>query len=139
VIVVDTSAIVAILFQEESAPSAAKALADSSARYFSAANWMEAAVVVEARKGADASLEYDALIDAAGIEVVAVTDDVARAARIAWRRYGKGRHPAGLNFGDCFSYGLAKVRDLPLLAIGDDFSKTDLVMAIGGDQRAPLT
>ena len=129
-IVVDTSAIVAILFQENGAPAAAKALADASSRYLSAANWVEAAIVVEARKGAEGSLEFDALIDGAGVEIVPVTDEVARAARAAWRRYGKGRHPAGLNFGDCFAYGLAKVRELPLLAIGGDFSKTDLVMAL---------
>ncbi len=128
-IVVDTSAIIAILFQEDGASSAAETLADASARLLSAANWVEAAIVVEARKGAAGSHEFEELIERAGIEIVAVDDDVARAARAAWRRYGKGRHPAALNFGDCFAYGLAKVRELPLLAIGDDFTKTDLVMA----------
>lgn len=133
-IVVDTSAIVAILFQETGATSAAKTLAEASSRYLSAASWVEAAIVVEAHKGADGSLEFDALIDSAGIEIIPVTEEITRAARAAWRRYGKGRHPAGLNFGDCFAYGLAKVRELPLLAIGDDFAKTDLVMAIARDQ-----
>jgi ribonuclease VapC len=129
-IVVDTSAIIAILLQEENAPAAATAIADASSRLMSAANWVEAAIVVEARKGAEGSQEFDALIETAGLEIVPVTDDVARAARGAWRRYGKGRHPAGLNFGDCFAYGLAKVRALPLLAVGGDFAKTDLTMAL---------
>lgn len=129
-IVVDTSVIVAILFQEDGASVAAEALADASSRFLSAANWVEAAIVVEARKGSDGTLEFDAFIDVAGIEIVPVTDDVARAARAAWRRYGKGRHPAGLNFGDCFAYGLAKFRELPLLAIGDDFARTDIAMAV---------
>lgn len=129
-IVVDTSAIIAILLQEKGAPAAASAIADASSRLISAANWVEAAIVVEARKGAEGSQEFDAFIEAACLEIVPVTDDVARAARVAWRRYGKGRHPAGLNFGDCFAYGLAKTRETPLLALGDDFAKTDLQMAL---------
>jgi ribonuclease VapC len=129
VIVVDTSAICAILFQEESAATAAETIDAASARLLSAANWVEAAIVVEARKGPAGALEFDALIEQGGIEIVPVDEETARAARVAWRRYGKGRHPAALNFGDCFAFGLAKVRGLPLLAIGGDFAKTDIVMA----------
>jgi ribonuclease VapC len=129
-IVVDTSAIMAILFQEDGASSAAKALAEASSRFLAAANLVEASIVAEARKGAAGALEFDALIETAGIEIVPVSEDTARAARVAWRRYGKGRHPAGLNFGDCFAYGLAKEKGAPLLAVGADFSKTDIVMAI---------
>ncbi len=132
-IVVDTSAIIAILFQEDDAGAAARVLGGATTKFLSAANWVEAAIVVEARKGAGGSLEFDALIERAGIELVPVTDVVARAARAAWRRYGKGRHPAALNFGDCLAYGLAQTRELPLLAIGKDFAKTDIVLAAGED------
>jgi ribonuclease VapC len=130
VIAVDTSALLAILFQESGAEQAAKALADSSNPCLSAANFLEAAIVVEARKGAEGALEFDSFIESAGVEIVPVTEDVVRAARSAWRRYGKGRHPAALNYGDCFAYGLAAVRSLPLLAIGEDFLKTDITLAI---------
>lgn len=129
-IVVDTSAIVAILFQESEAAAAAEAIADASVRLMSTANWIEAAIVVEARKGAAGALEFDSLIESAGVEIVPVDEDAARTARAAWRRYGKGRHKASLNFGDCFAYGLAKTKGLPLLAIGGDFAKTDIALAI---------
>lgn len=129
-IVIDTSAILAILFQEDEASAAANALLGASTRLLSAANWVEASIVAEAKKGAAGALEFDAMIESAGVEIVPLTEDVARAARGAWRRYGKGRHPAGLNFCDCFAYGLAKTKDAPLLAIGADFARTDIVMAL---------
>lgn len=129
-IAVDTSALLAILFQEPGAEQAAKALTEASNRYLSAANFVEAAIVVEARKGAEGALEFDSLIASAGVEIVPITEDLARAARSAWRRYGKGRHPAALNYGDCFAFGLAAVRSLPLLAIGEDFAKTDLSLVM---------
>lgn len=128
-IVIDTSAIVAILFQESEAAAAAEAIADASTRLMSAANWTEAAIVVEARKGAAGALEFDTFIESAGVEIAPIDENIARAARGAWRRYGKGRHPAALNYGDCFAYGLAKTRGMPLLAIGGDFAKTDIVIA----------
>ena len=129
-IVVDSSALVAILLQEPGAPAAAQALTEASARYVTSANWVETAIVMEARKGPSGAIEFDALMEEAGIEIVSVDAEIGSAARTAWRRFGKGRHPASLNYGDCFAYGLAKVRDLPLLAFGGDFEKTDLVMAI---------
>ncbi len=96
----------------------------------SAANWLEAAIVIEARKGAEGAIDFAALIEAAAIEIAPVTDDVARATRAAWRRYGKGRHPASLNVGDCFAYGLVKTRRLPLLETRADFAKTDVTLAV---------
>ncbi len=129
--IVDSSALIAILLQEDRAAMAAEALDRSFVRILSAANWLEAAIVIEARKGPAGAIEFDALIEAAAIEIAPVTDEVARAARTAWRQYGKGRHPASLNFGDCFAYGLAKTRGLPLLAVGGDFSKTDIALASG--------
>jgi ribonuclease VapC len=87
---------------------------------------LEAPIVIESRKGEAGGRELDLLIYRAAIEIVAVDQDQAEIARLAWRRFGKGRHPAGLNYGDCFAYALAKSRRLPLLFQGDDFSQTDI-------------
>ena len=87
---------------------------------------MEAPIVIESRKGEAGGRELDLLIYRAAIEIVAVDQDQAEIARLAWRRFGKGRHAAGLNCGDCFAYALAKSRRLPLLFQGDDFSQTDI-------------
>ena len=83
-------------------------------------------MVIETRKGEAAGRELDLFIYRAGIEIVAIDHEQAEVARIAWRKYGKGRHPAGLNYGDCFSYALAKVSGSPLLFKGDDFNHTDI-------------
>ena len=83
-------------------------------------------MVIESRKGEAGGRELDLLIYRSGIEVVAVDQDQAETARQAWRRFGKGRHPAALNYGDCFSYALAKSRRLPLLFRGNDFVRTDI-------------
>jgi len=87
---------------------------------------LEASIVIESRKGEAGGRELDLLIYRAAIEIVAVDQDQAELARIAWRRFGKGRYPTGLNYGDCFAYALAKTRQLPLLFHGDDFSRTDI-------------
>jgi len=99
-------------------------------RRLSAANLLEAAIVIEARKGEAGSRELDLLMYRSGIEIVAVDRDQVETARLAWRRFGKGRHPAALNYGDCFAYALAKTRGLPLLFRGDDFARTDIAPAI---------
>jgi ribonuclease VapC len=91
----------------------------------SAASYVEAAVVIDNRGDVLARREFDRFIRRAGIEVVAVDLEQAEIARQAYRDFGKGRHPAGLNFGDCFSYALAKLIDEPLLFKGTDFSLTD--------------
>ncbi|MCK6443120.1 type II toxin-antitoxin system VapC family toxin [Elstera cyanobacteriorum] len=124
--VIDTSAIIAILLGEPEAPELARAIEDGSPRLLSAANLLETSMVIEARKGDAAGRELDLLLYRAGIDVVPVDQEQAEIARVAWRRYGKGRHPANLNFGDCFAYALAKTTGLPLLFKGDDFSQTDI-------------
>ena len=124
--VIDSSAIIAVLLNEANAAQIAEAIDSGSQRLLSAASLLEASIVIESRKGEAAGRELDLLIYRAAIEVVAVDQDQAEIARIAWRRYGKGRHPAGLNYGDCFSYALARSRGLPLLFQGEDFSRTDI-------------
>ena len=124
--VIDSSAIIAVLLKEENAARLAQAIEAGSQRLLSAANLLEASIVIESRKGEAGGRELDLLIYRAAIEIVAVDQDQAEIARIAWRRFGKGRHPAGLNFGDCFAYALAKSRGLPLLFQGDELSLTDI-------------
>ena len=97
----------------------------------SAARFLEAAVVIDNRGDAVASREFDALLRRAGIHIEAVTFEQAQIARQAYRDFGRGRHPAGLNFGDCLAYALAKVLDEPLLFKGDDFGHTDVRPALG--------
>ncbi|MFC7397396.1 type II toxin-antitoxin system VapC family toxin [Chelatococcus sp. GCM10030263] len=127
--VIDTSAIVAIALNEPEAPSLEQRIADDPVRLISAATVLEAAMVIETRLGESGGSELDLWFHKAGVEVVAVGADHADLARRAWRRFGKGRHPAGLNFGDCFSYALAALTEEPLLFKGDDFAKTDVRVA----------
>ena len=124
--VIDSSAIVAILLNDADAADIAQAIESNSQRLLSAANLLEASIVIESRKGEAGGRELDLLIYRAAIEIVAVDQEQAELARIAWRRFGKGRHLAGLNYGDCFAYALARTRQLPLLFQGDDFSRTDI-------------
>ncbi len=124
--VIDTSAIVAILLSEPEARRFAEAIEAGSPRMMSAASVLEASIVVETRRGEPAGRELDLLIHRAGIDVVPVDESQIEIARAAWRRFGKGRHPAALNYGDCFAYALAKATGSPLLYKGDDFAKTDL-------------
>ncbi|SRR6266404_8957607 len=127
--VIDTSAIIAVLLDEANAVGIAQAIESGSPRLLSAANLLEASIVIESRKGEVGGRELDLLLYRAAIEVVAVDQDQVEIARLAWRRFGKGRHPAGLNYGDCFACALAKARRLPLLFQGDDFSQTDIEAA----------
>jgi len=129
VIVLDTSVLIAILLDEPTAAGLAGKLQHSSPRLLSAASLVEASQVIESRKGEAGGRELDLLIYRAGIEIVAVDAVQAEIARAAFRRFGKGRHPAALNYGDCFSYALAKVSDAPLLFVGEDFARTDLTIA----------
>ena len=124
-IAVDTSALVAVVLGEDDAERHLDALQGSQAR-LSSVSLTEAAIVVEARQGPDAARDLELLVEATIDAVVAVDESHARAAVAAWRRFGRGRHPAGLNFGDCFSYALARLADIPLLYKGDDFSQTDV-------------
>jgi ribonuclease VapC len=127
--VLDSSAILAILFKEPERDAFATALAGAGHRLVSAVNALEAAVVVSARKGPSGVRELDLLLHHAGVVVVSFTEDHLRLAREAWERYGKGRHPAGLNLGDCCAYALSRHSGEPLLFKGDDFARTDVVRA----------
>lgn len=127
--VIDSSAIVAIFFHESDARTFRERVAEDPVRLISAATVVEAAMVIEARFGEAGGAELDLWLHKADVEIVSVTADHADQARRAWRRYGKGRHPAGLNFGDCFSYALAALTQEPLLFKGEDFSKTDIRVA----------
>jgi ribonuclease VapC len=124
-IVVDTSAVVALLLAEPDGPRIEQRLTEEAA-VMSAATRVELGMVIEARSGPAGTLLLDELFDRVGIEVVAVDADLASEALRGWRRFGKGRHRAALNYGDTFSYALAKQLDLPLLFVGDDFTHTDV-------------
>ena len=127
--IIDSSAILAILLREPDAERFEEAIADAWPRRMPAAALVETAMVVEGRGGTEAGNELDAFLKRTRIELVPVTTDQADAARQAWRRFGKGNHPAGLNFGDCFAYALAEVTGEPLLFKGDDFALTDIEAA----------
>ena len=113
------------------------AIQSSASRLLSAANFLEASIVIESCKGEAGGRELDLMLYRAAIEVVPVDQDQVEVARLAWRRFGKGRHPAGLNYGDCFAYALAKTRRLPLLFWGDDFSQTDIEAVGIADVNTP--
>lgn len=128
--IVDTSAIMAILQKEPEAPAFGAALAEEPRAAVSAATLVELCVVAESRAGAAAWAEVERLMADAAIEVAPFTAGQAALAREGWRRFGKGRHPAGLNLGDCFSYALARERGEPLLFKGEDFARTDVRRAV---------
>ena len=124
--VIDTSAIVAILQNEAEQDAFIEAIESADICLVSAASFIEASIVILTRYGMDGILDLDLFMAKAGIEISSVDSDQANIARRAFRDFGRGRHPAELNFGDCFSYALAKSLDLPLLFKGSDFSKTDI-------------
>ena len=128
--VVDASAVLAILFNEPERDAFADALSDAGIRLMSGLNVLEAAVVASSRKGPYGARELDLLLHRAEFEVVPFTSDHLRLARDAYERYGKGRHPAGLNLGDCCAYALARHTGEPLLFKGDDFPRTDVLPAL---------
>ena len=129
--IVDTSAILSILFAEHDAQRYALSIAEAEVRLMSAANYLEAGIVIDNQIGPAAGRQFDALISRAEILIEAVSREHADLARQAYLDYGKGNHPARLNFGDCFAYALSKQSDQPLLFEGDDFSKTDVSPALG--------
>ncbi|MGH9405963.1 MAG: type II toxin-antitoxin system VapC family toxin [Terriglobia bacterium] len=130
--IIDASALVAILRGEPEALACAQAIAGAGHRRISAVNYVEAAVVIDGSRDPIATRRLDDLLRAAQVVVEPVTEDQAKVAREAYRDFGKGSgHPANLNFGDCFAYALAKVTGEPILFKGGDFTHTDLTSAIG--------
>jgi len=127
--VLDTSALVAVLFDEPERDDFIRRIAVAPRRLISAGTLIESSIVVESRRGEVAGRELDLFLHRADVQTVAVNEEQALMARAAWRRYGKGRHPAGLNFGDLFAYALARATGEELLFKGDDFTKTDLTQA----------
>ena len=127
--IVDSSAVLAILFDEPDAERFDTAIAAAPACRMSLVNVFEASIVLEGRGGAAAGQDLDPFLEDAGIESVPVTAAHVAAARQAWRRFGKGNHPAALNFGDCFAYALAAATGEPLLFKGGDFALTDIEAA----------
>jgi ribonuclease VapC len=128
--VFDTSALLALLLDEPEAEGFRAAVEEDTTRLVSAATLLETALVIEARKGEPGGRELDALIRTAEVVVVPVDDDQVSEARRAYRRFGKGRHVAGLNFGDVFAYALARTAGEPLLFKGEDFAKSDISRVI---------
>lgn len=126
-IVVDTSALMALLLSEVGADDIGDALADNERVTISSGTLAEALIVAERRGFAE---EMDLLLNGIGIEVDNLTAAGSRAVADAYAAWGKGVHPAGLNLGDCFAYALAKAHEAPLLYVGDDFSKTDIVSVL---------
>jgi len=128
--VIDSSAILAILFGEPEADTFIEALAAPDRKFMSAVNKLEAMIVVEARKGAEGAVALVGLLAAAEIEIIPFDSGQAEIAMAAWRRYGRGRHQAGLNLGDCAAYALASTLNDALLFKGGDFSQTDIAVAM---------
>lgn len=129
-IVTDTSALIAILKREPGFERFEDALSNADTCYMSAVSLFEATLVTVGREAPNTLAILDEFIERSGIQIVPFDADLAAIARDAFIRFGKGRHPAGLNMGDCASYALAKSLDLPLLFKGDDFSRTDVTPAL---------
>ncbi len=128
--IVDPSAILAILLDESEAVAFAHALRDAETRRLSTAGYVETAIVLEGRADAMARESFEDFLRDFEIELEPVTAEQARLARAAFRSFGKGIHPAGLNYGDCFTYALAKALREPVLFKGNDFRQTDLIPAV---------
>jgi len=124
--VIDTSAVLAILQNEPERRKLNEAIEAAESRSLSTASFVECSMILESRYGADGTRDLDLFVSKAQVSLVPVDEEQADIARRAFRKYGKGRHPAGLNFGDCFSYSLSRVLNEPLLFKGSDFSQTDV-------------
>lgn len=128
--IVDSSALLAVILDETDGDRYIRALVRGRPLRMSAANWLEAVLVVDGRGSMAASVRFEDLVRRLRIEVVPVTVDHAYRARTAHREYGRGNHPARLNYGDCFAYALAKLEGEPLLFKGGDFAQTDVEPAL---------
>jgi len=128
--VIDTSALVAMLTNEPEAERFEAAVEADPALLMSTASYLETSIVIESRFGEPGGRELDLWLHRAAVDLVAVHAQQADVARVAYRKYGKGRHRAGLNYGDCFAYALAKISGEPLLFKGDDFPHTDITAVV---------
>lgn len=128
-IVLDSSAVLGVLFQEQAAQRLVDAMEGATSLVMSAANVLECTLRLAPRAGLDETAKLDAMLRLYEVEIRTVDLTQLRVAREAFLSFGKGRHPAGLNFGDCFAYALARTLDAPLLFIGDDFPRTDIIAA----------
>ena len=124
--IVDSSAILAIAFQEPEASRLASAIVQSPERHMSSLNWLETMMVIESRAGIEAADDVLLILAQLGVEPLPFDQSHMHEAHEAWRRYGKGRHPASLNLGDCCAYAASKIEGRPLLFKGNDFKKTDV-------------
>jgi ribonuclease VapC len=129
-VILDTSSLVAVLAEEPDSDRYIDAISRAARCRISAGNFVEISIVIEAQFGAGALQQLDALFRRVGIVIEPVTAEQAHIARQAFHDFGKGRHVAGLNFGDCFAYALAKVTSEPLLFKGEDFRQTDITSAL---------
>ncbi|HVB92981.1 MAG TPA: type II toxin-antitoxin system VapC family toxin [Acidimicrobiales bacterium] len=127
--VIDTSALIAVLFDEPERDEFIGKIVAAPRRLISSATLLESSIIVGSKRGEIAERELDLFLHRAKVRTVAVDEHQSELARVAWRRYGKGRHPAGLNFGDLFAYALARSSADVLLFKGDDFTKTDVAPA----------
>ena len=127
--IIDTSAMVAMLLEEPEGHLFDVAILKNSVRHISSAGFLEASMILQSRRGADGVRDLDLLIARFRMEIVSFTESQARLARMAFERYGKGRHPAKLNFGDCMTYALARETGEELLFKGTDFAQTDIAAA----------
>ena len=128
--VIDSSALIAILLGENEAEFFARAITGDPKRLISSFTALETGIVIEAKKGEAGGRDFDLLLHRSAIEIIPMNAEQFEIARIAWRTFGKGRHPAGLNIGDCCSYALSLHSGEPLLFKGDDFSMTDIRSAL---------
>jgi len=138
-VIVDTSALVAILRNEEDAPAILQALHSVRPRRISAGTYVELGIVIDGARDAAATALLDELLEALDVSIEPVTAVQARLARAAYEQYGRrSSHPAGLNYGDCFAYALAKELDEPLLFKGEDFARTDIPFVGRREERRRL-
>jgi ribonuclease VapC len=129
-VIVDSSALMALVLREPEAERFSAAMLADPTLHMSAANWVETAMIVDSNRDPVLRERFEELIAALGVQVVPVSVEIAQAARRAHQRYGRGHHPARLNYGDCFAYATAAVLGEPLLYKGGDFSQTDIESAL---------
>jgi ribonuclease VapC len=129
-VILDSSAILAVLFREADGEKYAEMIRQAESCKISAATFVELCIVIEAAAGSAGIVDCDTFFRGIGVRIEPFTEEQAYAARQAFSQFGKGKHLAGLNLGDCFSYALAKVSGEPLLFKGNDFRKTDVTPAL---------